>query len=203
MAWAPDPEVDDDESIGVVMAPPHDAPPEQALPDLAMAAQSMADQAVADEVADFWDPPPLQPIADADADADADSDTDGDPDESDAEPLPKPLVPAPWLATDDLVGVEGLAADWMRADADRSAGSWQADEWGDDDRPPRRWHRIVAPLSGRWSTMRRGERVNVVLYALTGVSIVAMTLELLAGPDALPTDVSTTPAPVGVRRAHG
>ncbi len=54
--------------------------------------------------------------------------------------------------------------------------------------------RLVAPLAGRWSTMRRGERVNVVLYALTGLSILAMTLELLAGPDALPTDVTTTPA---------
>ena len=81
-----------------------------------------------------------------------------------------------------------------------------ADEYGQpvDDRRSRRKHRpvagslvgrrLVGPLSHRWSAMRRGERVNVVLYALTGLSIVAMTLELLAGPDSLPTDVTTTPA---------
>ncbi len=74
----------------------------------------------------------------------------------------------------------------------------------DDDRPRRSprgvvGRRFVAPLAARWATLRRAERVNVVLYALTGVSILAMSLELLAGPDALPTDVTTTPTESVVR----
>ncbi|MEA2933182.1 MAG: hypothetical protein QOI56_1967, partial [Actinomycetota bacterium] len=119
---------------------------------------------------------------------------------------PKPVVatpvpgdtgpePSPWSAEEDeeLVGLRGLAADWRAAQAAELAGT--ADGWQDDQRP-RRWRRVVAPLAGRWSTLRTGERVNVVLYALTGVSIVAMALELLAGPDAAPTKLRTTPAPV-------
>ncbi len=67
------------------------------------------------------------------------------------------------------------------------------DEKAKDDVEPWLRRRVIGPAAGRWSAMRRGERVNFVLYALTGVSIVAMTLELLAGPDAIPTDVATTP----------
>ena len=138
----------------------------------------------------------------------------------------EPVGVSRWSAEedDDVLGLRGLAAEWRQADdgtspgasvpnaptedvweEDASVGAWVAgawvegapvaDSWVGDERP-RGWRRLVAPLAGRWSSMRTGERVNVVLYALTGVSIVAMALELLAGPDSLPTEVSTTPPPV-------
>ncbi len=70
------------------------------------------------------------------------------------------------------------------------------DGFDDHDIDRDRWlrRRVVTPLSTRWSGLRRGERVNVVLYLLTGVSILAMALELLAGPDSLPTEVTTSPS---------
>ena len=45
--------------------------------------------------------------------------------------------------------------------------------------------------------MQRGERWNVALYVLTGVSMLALTVEFLAGPDTLPTEVTSAPAPIG------
>ena len=124
------------------------------------------------------------------------------------EPEPAPADPWPEVAENGRDGVreEGGDTDDARFDL------WELAGYGDEaqllDRAGyeqengdgRRWspggvvgRRVFAPLAGRWATMKRGERVNVVLYALTGVSILAMSLELLAGPDALPTDVATTP----------
>ena len=45
--------------------------------------------------------------------------------------------------------------------------------------------------------MQRGERWNVTLYVLTGVSMLALTVEFLAGPDTLPTEVTSAPAAIG------
>ena len=95
----------------------------------------------------------------------------------------KPTPGAPHAPGEADSDTRALREMWAVAEDDKS----------NDDRPPL-VRRVVAPLAGRWSAMRRGERLNVVLYALTGVSILAMTLELLAGPDALPTDVTTSPS---------
>ena len=116
-------------------------------------------------------------------------------------PPPPPILPAAMVATpapppppappqDDFADAE---ADDAGADELLELWAIAEDEKGKDDGGPWLRRRVIGPAAGRWSVMRRGERVNVVLYALTGVSIVAMTLELLAGPDAIPTDVATTP----------
>ena len=94
---------------------------------------------------------------------------------------PRPRTTSPTL--DAHAGDDELLEPWAIAEDDKAK----------DDAEPSRRRRVLGAAAGRWSAMRRGERVNFVLYALTGVSIVAMTLELLAGPDAIPTDVATTP----------
>ena len=91
----------------------------------------------------------------------------------------------------------GMDFDDVGADADHELlDMWAIAEENNRKEDVEGWEqrRPRGRLADRWSNMRRGERLNVVLYALTGVSILAMTLELLAGPDALPTDVATTPS---------
>ncbi|MEA2842382.1 MAG: hypothetical protein QOJ69_53 [Actinomycetota bacterium] len=48
-----------------------------------------------------------------------------------------------------------------------------------------------------WKRMAGAERWNVALYVLTGVSMLALTVEFLAGPDSLPTEVTSAPAAIG------
>ncbi len=60
-----------------------------------------------------------------------------------------------------------------------------------------RWRDRASLVFGRWRRMQRGERWNVALYVLTGVSMLALTVEFLAGPDTLPTEVTSAPAPIG------
>jgi hypothetical protein len=60
-----------------------------------------------------------------------------------------------------------------------------------------RWRDRASVFFGRWRRMPRGERWNVALYVLTGVSMLALTVEFLAGPDTLPTEVTSAPAPIG------
>ena len=60
-----------------------------------------------------------------------------------------------------------------------------------------RWRDRASLLFGRWRRMQRGERWNVTLYVLTGVSMLALTVEFLAGPDTLPTEVTSAPAAIG------
>ncbi|MEA2901785.1 MAG: hypothetical protein QOH36_1672 [Actinomycetota bacterium] len=127
------------------------------------------------------------------------------PDEPAAPTPPLPILPAAMVATpapppppapplDDIADADA-DADADDAGADELLELWAIaeDEKAKVDVEPWLRRRLISPAAGRWSAMRRGERVNFVLYALTGVSIVAMTLELLAGPDAIPTDVATTP----------
>jgi hypothetical protein len=156
-----------------------------------------------DEVAAFWNAVPTAEVAAPPALPPTPPTPVVTPAPTLAPPLQPPPIegaPDPWLAGDDegVLGLRSMAAEWAvdagRAEAGRSAGAGgKARETDGKRSPPLR--RVVGPLAGRWATLRRGERVNVVLYALTGVSIVAMALELLAGPDSLPTDVSTAPAP--------
>ena len=158
-----------------------------------------------DEVADFWYPERRADQETRPEEHEPGHEPGQEPDlfswqptAAEAEPEPaRSSAPAPWEADHDpdLIGLQALAADWA-ADSRRPADERQGDDWNYGDRRRGRLRRLTAPLAGRWATLRRGERVNVILYALTGVSIVAMALELLAGPDSLATDVSTTPAPV-------
>ena len=60
-----------------------------------------------------------------------------------------------------------------------------------------RWRDRASLLFGRWQRMQGGERWNVALYVLTGVSMLALTVEFLAGPDTLPTEVTSAPAAIG------
>ncbi len=112
-------------------------------------------------------------------------------------PIPEEMVDDEGEST-VAVPVAAMAAAAAAEDPvldDELLGMWAlAGEDQGRDRHQRWPRRVVGSLAGRWSTMRRGERVNAVLYALTGVSILAMTLELLAGPDSLPTEVRTTPS---------
>ena len=159
------------------------------------------DMSEEDEVAAFWNPPAATAPAPDEA-VPVPSPTPAPP----PTPLPAPsetgeaaVTPEPWLAEDDeeVIGLRTLAADWIDSPPPlHPTEGWEADGWRDGGKGSRPWRRAVGPLAARWSRMRRGERVNVVLYALTAVSILAMALELLAGPDSLPTDVSTAPAPV-------
>ncbi len=59
------------------------------------------------------------------------------------------------------------------------------------------WRDRASLVAGRWRRMQRGERWNVTLYVLTGVSMLALTVEFLAGPDTLPTEVTSAPAAIG------
>ena len=59
------------------------------------------------------------------------------------------------------------------------------------------WRHRARTLVERWKRLHGGERWNVALYVLTGVSMLALTVEFLAGPDSLPTEVTSAPAPIG------
>jgi hypothetical protein len=55
------------------------------------------------------------------------------------------------------------------------------------------WQERSRLLWGRWRRLGGGERWNIALYVLTGVSMLALTVEFLAGPDTLPTEVTSAP----------
>ena len=105
---------------------------------------------------------------------------------------PTPTAPPPAVTTTPPSDTGGF---WDQDD-DPGRMATFGDDGGGDDRPDHR--RRGGAIAAKWSKLRTGERVNVVLYALTGLSIVAMSLELLAGPDALPTDVRHHPGRVRV-----
>ncbi len=167
------PAVEDDAAPDV----PGDLEPTTSSPSVIAVAPPIPAEAVqpvvADEVKevdDFWNPPAVAP------------------------PPPSLPTPTPWESTTSI--------SWPLDDSDQDhVSEWAGDnDWPEDDEPRRR-RRVgsftpLAAIADRWATMRRGERVNVVLYLLTGVSIIAMALELLAGPDSLPTEVRTSPMPV-------
>ena len=204
VALAPDPPIPTRPPSAVTEEPPAASQDWPAAREEPATAAGWTPEEMTDEVADFWYP---ERRTEQEIRPEEEHEPEPEPPSSPSEPPPAELdaetdlaewsAPVRWEADDDpeLVGLQALAADWA-ADSRRPAEERQGGDWDYGDRRPGRVRRLTGPLAGRWAALRRGERVNVILYALTGVSIVAMALELLAGPDSLTTDVSTTPAPV-------
>ena len=105
--------------------------------------------------------------------------------------MPRPLIGS------GTGTVAGIMSDWPRQgwrEGLAEFGRQLARQAGD---AVHSWRDRASALAGRWSQMRGGEKANIVLYVLTAVSMLALTTEFLAGPDNLPTEVTSAPAAKG------